>query len=170
MLLYQRAEAVESKEVHDWIRENRTLKNNAEPVFLFGGNQQKVNSETGEILKEKQTQLTQITHAPIVPYFEKRKRKEKKKLKNRNESERSFRYLGKDCESYNCFEEREKSILEEHTIRVKSNQGEEQTLADLIICLLEKEKRSVDDIIRFENESIASIVMIVLDLIPCLLI
>ena len=27
LLLYQRTEAVESKEVHDWIRENRTLKN-----------------------------------------------------------------------------------------------------------------------------------------------
>ncbi|OTP19913.1 hypothetical protein A5802_003345, partial [Enterococcus mundtii] len=78
LLLYQRAEAVESKEVHDWIRENRTLKNNAEPVFLFRGNQQKVNSETGEILKEKQTLLTQTTHAPIVPYFEKTETQKKK--------------------------------------------------------------------------------------------
>lgn len=167
MLLYQRAEAVESKEVHDWIRENRTLKNNAEPVFLFGGNQQKVNSETGEILKEKQTQLTQITHAPIVPYFEKTETQGKEETKKIETSPKEvFAILEKIANRTIVFEEREKSILEEHTIRVKSNQGEEQTLADLIICLLEKEKRSVDDIIRFENESIASIVMIVFGFNP----
>ena len=167
MLLYQRAEAVESKEVHDWIRENRTLKNNAEPVFLFGGNQQKVNSETGEILKEKQTQLTQITHAPIVPYFEKTETQGKEETKKIETSPKEvFAILEKIANRTIVFEEREKSILEEHTIRVKSNQGEEQTLADLIICLLEKEKRSVEDIIRFENESIASIVMIVFGFNP----
>ncbi|MGM0255219.1 hypothetical protein IGJ99_002852 [Enterococcus sp. AZ095b] len=167
LLLYQRAEAVESKEVHDWIRENRTLKNNAEPVFLFGGNQQKVNSETGEILKEKQTLLTPITHAPIVPYFEKTETQGKEETKKIETSPKEvFAILEKSANQTIVFEEREESILEEHTIRIKSNQGEEQTLADLIICLLEKEKRSVDDIIRFENESIASIVMIVFGFNP----
>ncbi|MGG5305335.1 hypothetical protein IGK16_003006 [Enterococcus pernyi] len=167
LLLYQRAEAVESKEVHDWIRENRTLKNNAEPVFLFGGNQQKVNSETGEILKEKQTLLTPITHAPIVPYFEKTETQGKEETKKVETSPKEvFAILEKSANQTIVFEEREESILEEHTIRIKSNQGEEQTLADLIICLLEKEKRSVDDIIRFENESIASIVMIVFGFNP----
>ncbi|WP_195514430.1 hypothetical protein [Enterococcus sp. 1001283B150225_161107_E12] len=167
LLLYQRVEAVESKEVHDWIRENRTLKNNAEPVFLFGGNQQKVNSETGEILKEKQTQLTQITHAPIVPYFEKKETQGKEETKKIETSPKEvFAILEKIANRTIVFEEREESILEDHTIRIKSNQGEEQTLADLIICLLEKEKRSADDIIRFENESIASIVMIVFGFNP----
>ncbi len=162
LLLYQRAEAVESKEVHDWIRENRTLKNNAEPVFLFGGNQQKVNSETGEILKEKQTLLTPITHAPIVPYFEKTETQGKEETKKIETSPKEvFAILEKSANQTIVFEEREESILEEHTIRIKSNQGEEQTLADLIVCLLEKEKRSSEEIIRFENESIASIVMIV---------
>ncbi|MGM0191833.1 hypothetical protein [Enterococcus sp. AZ147] len=162
LLLFQRAEAVESKEVHDWIRENRTLKNNAEPVFLFGGNQQKVNSETGEILKEKQTLLTPITHAPIVPYFEKTETQGKEETKKIETSPKEvFAILEKIANRTIVFEEREKSILEEHTIRIKSNQGEEQTLADLIVCLLEKEKRSSEEIIRFENESIASIVMTV---------
>lgn len=162
LLLYQRAEAVESKEVHDWIRENRTLKNNAEPVFLFGGNQQKVNSETGEILKEKQTLLTPITHAPIVPYFEKTETQGKEETKKIETSPKEvFAILEKSANQTIVFEEREESILEEHTIRIKSNQGEEQTLADLIVCLLEKEKRSSEEIIRFENESIASIVMTV---------
>lgn len=167
LLLYQRAEAVESKEVHDWIRENRTLKNNAEPVFLFGGNQQKVNSETGEILKEKQTLLTPITHAPIVPYFEKTETQGKEETKKIETSPKEvFAILEKSANQTIVFEEREESILEEHTIRIKSNQGEEQTLADLIVCLLEKEKRSSEEIIRFENESIASIVMIVFGFNP----
>lgn len=162
LLLYQRAEAVESKEVHDWIRENRTLKNNAEPVFLFGGNQQKVNSETGEILKEKQTQLTQITHAPIVPYFEKTETQGKEETKKIETSPKEvFAILEKIANRTIVFEEREESVLEDHTIRIKANQGEEQTLADLIVCLLEKEKQSSEEIIRFENESIASIVMTV---------
>ncbi|EPH88390.1 hypothetical protein D922_04010 [Enterococcus faecalis 06-MB-DW-09] len=162
LLLYQRAEAVESKEVHDWIRENRTLKNNAEPVFLFGGIQQKVNSETGEILKEKQTVLTQNTFVPIVPYFEKTETQGKEETKKIEKSPKEvFAILEKMVNLPIVFEEREKSSLEDNTIRLKSNQGEAHTLGDLIVCLLEKEKRSSEEIIRFENESIASIVMTV---------
>ena len=167
LLLYQRAEAVESKEVHDWIRENRTLKNNAEPVFLFGGNQQKVNSETEEILKEKQTLLTPITHAPIVPYFEKTETQGKEETKKIETSPKEvFAILEKIANRTIIFEEREESVLEDHTIRIKANQGEEQTLGDLIVCLLEKEKQSSEEIIRFENESIASIVMTVFSFNP----
>lgn len=162
LLLYQRAEAVESKEVHDWIRENRTLKNNAEPVFLFGGNQQKVNSETGEILKEKQTLLTQNTFVPIVPYFEKTETQGKEETKKIEKSPKDvFAILEKMANLPIVFEEREKSSLEDYTIRLKSNQEEAHTLCDLVVCLLEKEKRSSEEIIRFENESIASIVMTV---------
>nr|WP_232844810.1 hypothetical protein [Enterococcus innesii] len=36
----------------------------------------------------------------------------------------------------------------------------------MIICILEKEKQPIDDLIRFENESIASIVMAVFGLNP----
>lgn len=53
-----------------------------------------------------------------------------------------------------------------HSIRLRSNQSEEQTISDLIICILEKEKQPTDDLIRFENESIASIVMAVFGLNP----
>ncbi|WP_139843995.1 hypothetical protein [Enterococcus mundtii] len=99
--------------------------------------------------------------------MKKRKRKKKKETKKIETNPKEvFAILEKIANRTIIYEEREDSILEDHTIRIKSNQGEEQTLADLIICLLEKEKRSAGDIIRFENESIASIVMIIFGFNP----
>ncbi|OTP19919.1 hypothetical protein A5802_003323 [Enterococcus mundtii] len=99
--------------------------------------------------------------------LKKRKRKKKKETKKIETNPKEvFAILEKIANRTIIYEEREDSILEDHTIRIKSNQGEEQTLADLIICLLEKEKRSAGDIIRFENESIASIVMIIFGFNP----
>ena len=59
------------------------------------------------------------------------------------------------------FEERQLSIYDDQAIRLKAKQSEEQTIADLVACILEKEKRSDDEFIRFENDSIASVVMTV---------
>lgn len=167
LLLYQRAEVIETKEVNDWIRENRTLKEDAEPVFLLGGKQFKVDPDTGEILKEKNTDFDNKEELPVLPYFE------KSETEGRDETEkkvftpkRIFEILEKTVPQSIVFEERVKSVTDDNTIRIKSKQSEEQTITDLIICILEKEKQPSDEFIRFENESIASIVMAVFGLNP----
>ncbi|MDO0896266.1 hypothetical protein Q1X24_15520 [Enterococcus sp. B1E4] len=167
LLLYQRAEAIETKEVNDWIRENRTLKEDAEPVFLLGGEQFKVDPETGEILKEKNTVLDNKQQLPVVPYFEKSETEGREEIEKKEVTpKRIFEILEHTVPESIVFEERVKSVADDHSIRIRSNQSEEQTISDLIICILEKEKQPIDDLIRFENESIASIVMAVFGLNP----
>lgn len=165
LLLYQRPEASETKEINDWIRENRTLREEAEPVFLLGGTQVKVDPETGEILKEKKTSLVDFEDVLIIPYFEKSET-EGRELKEKTEftPKRIFEILESTVSEPVYFEERQLSIYDDQAIRLKAKQSEEQTIADLVVCILEKEKRSDDEFIRFENDSIASVVMTVFGL------
>lgn len=69
LLLYQRYEALETKEINSWIYEHRTIKETAQPIFLFGESLYLNNSTKKNYLNKK---LSLLTHpdSPIVPYFE----------------------------------------------------------------------------------------------------
>lgn len=167
LLLYQCPEGVETKEINEWIRENRNLKKDAHPVFLFGEKSTKVDTETGEIIQRQEMNLNEERLFPLVPYFlksdtEGRESEEQVKFT----PSQIFATFEKLVESPIVFEELEMSKVDNHTIRLKSGQEEEQTIKDLVICILEKEKESVDSITRFENLSVAAVLFYVFDFEP----
>lgn len=167
LLLYQCPEGIETKEINEWIRENRNLKKDAKPVFLFGERRSKVDTETGEIIQGRDMELDGEKLFPLVPYFLKSDtegREVEKQVKFT--PSQIFTTLEKLVEIPVVFEELEMSKADKHTIRLKSGQNEEQTIKDLIVCILEKEKESVDSIIRFENLSVATVLLYVFDFEP----
>ncbi|MBO0441549.1 hypothetical protein [Candidatus Enterococcus ikei] len=167
LLLYQRSEAAETKEVHDWIREVRSLKEGATPIFLFGENAHKVNGDTGEIIEEKRLSLTDHEQLPIIPYFEKSDT-EGRGTRNKNETSPTqlFLIFEKMSKQEIIFDRVEKSTVDAYKIRLKADQSEQQTLQDLLVCLIEKEEPERDKIIRFENQSVASVLCMVFGLDP----
>lgn len=167
LLLYQRSEASETKEVHDWVRELRSLKEGATPIFLFGENAHKVNGDTGEIIEEKRLSLTDHEQLPIVPYFEKSDT-EGRGAANKNETSTTqlFLIFEKMSKQEIIFDRVEKSTVDTYKIRLKADQSEQQTLQDLLVCLIETEEPERDKIIRFENQSVASVLCIIFGMDP----
>ncbi|GMC02526.1 hypothetical protein K5E_21910 [Enterococcus thailandicus] len=167
LLLYQRSEGIETKEINDWIRENRVLKKDAQPIFLFGEKAMKVDRETGEISQERSMSLNDEKPLPIIPYFVKSDTDGRELEKEVDlVPSKIFVTLETIAKEPIVFEEIEVSQVDTHTIRLKTGQTEEQTIQDLIKCMVEKEKRSIDSITRFENQSIASVVLSVFDYEP----
>lgn len=167
LLLYQRSEGIETKEINDWIRENRVLKKDAQPIFLFGEKAMKVDRETGEISQERSMSLNDEKPLPIIPYFVKSDTDGRELEKEVDlVPSKIFVTLETIAKEPIVFEEIEVSQVDTHTIRLKTGQTEEQTIQDLIKYMVEKEKRSIDSITRFENQSIASVVLSVFDYEP----
>lgn len=167
LLLYQRSEVLETKEVHDWIRENRSLKKEAKPIFLFGENNYSVDSDSGEILQRKRTALQNHEQLPLVPYFEKTDTEGRGVLTRVEKSTTQlFVIIDKMCEREIVFESIEKATFDEYKIRLKSNLNETQTLQDLFVCFVQIEKEEVDSLIRFENQSVASVLLLFFGLEP----
>lgn len=167
LLLYQRSEASETKEVHDWVRELRSLKEGATPIFLFGENAHKVNSDTGEIIEEKRLSLTDHEQLPIVPYFEKSDT-EGRGTTNKNETSPTqlFLIFEKMSKQEIIFDRVEESTVDTYKIRLKTDQSEQETLRDLLVCLIETEEPERDKVIRFENQSVASVLCMVFGMDP----
>lgn len=167
LLLYQRSEGIETKEINDWIRENRVLKKDAQPIFLFGEKAMKVDRETGEISQERSMSLNDEKPLPIIPYFVKSDTDGRELEKEvALAPSKIFVTLETIAKEPIVFEEIEVPQVDTHMIRLKTGQTEEQTIQDLIKCMVEKEKRSIDSITRFENQSIASVVLSVFDCEP----
>lgn len=167
LLLYQYPEGIETKEVSEWIKENRNLKKDAQPVYLFGERRTEIDTETGEFLQGRSVELNEETLFPLIPYFVKSDtegREVEKQVKFT--PSHIFTALESLVEIPIVFEDLEMSKSDNYTIRLKSGQSEEQTIRDLIICILEKEKKSSDSIIRFENSGVATVLLYVFDLEP----
>ena len=99
----------------------------------------KVDPETGEILKEKKTSLVDFEDVLIIPYFEKSET-EGRELKEKTEftPKRIFEILESTVSDPVYFEERQLSIYDDQAIRLKAKQSEEQTIADLVACILKR--------------------------------
>lgn len=169
LVLYQRVEAMETKEVHDWINENRRLKETAKPLFLFGETTPKIDFETGEIL-QKRNVLAGHEQLPIVPYFEKKdtegiEQTEKERISLSN----LFVTLEKMMQGVVSFEQIETSYVENDTIYLKSGQSEKQVVEDFIYCFVRKEKKEVTSINELENQSITYIIQSFFGLTPLMI-
>ncbi|WP_321382968.1 hypothetical protein [uncultured Enterococcus sp.] len=165
LLLYQRSEASETKEVHDWIHENRTLKEEAEPIFLFGKNAHRIDASTGEIIQNKRLALMNHEELPIIPYFEKIDTEGRETVKKiEMDLKQLFVAIDKISKLEIVFEQLEHSTVADHKIRLKTGQSDAQTLQDLLICIVEEERKTQDSFIRFENQSVAYVLSVVFGL------
>lgn len=170
LLLYQQAETSETKEVHDWLKENRTIKTEAKPILLLGESSPKIDRETGEILEEKGTSFHTQKYLPIVPYFEKEDTEGRINIqKFETNPKQLFIVLEKMTEKEIVFEELEQSVVDDYRIHLKSGQTEKEVLIDLVKCLLRTKEYVLDPLTQFEIESVVSVVIMVFGLEPLLL-
>lgn len=167
LLLYQREEAMETKEAHDWIKEHRSLKKEAQPIFLFGENSHIVDVETGEILSNNKIALDHYEQLPLVPYFEKVDTDGRtESVEIPKQASELFVALDKMSQHKIIFENTDTPTFDEYSIHLVSGQTEKQTLQDLFLCLMRIEKNEKDDLVRLENKSVAGILLMTFGLDP----
>lgn len=167
LLLYQQAETSEIKEVHDWLKENRTIKNEAKPVLLLGESSPKVDRDTGEILEENGPSFHAQEHIPIVPYFEREETEGRLAVRKfETNPKQLFTVLEKMTEKEIVFEELEQSIVDDYRIHLKSGQTEKEVLIDLVKCIVRSEGNTFDSLTNFENDSVVFVIVMIFGLEP----
>ncbi|HFE9852538.1 TPA: hypothetical protein ACGBG5_003035 [Enterococcus faecalis] len=163
LLLYQRSEVVPVKEIYSWTNEHRNLKEQAQPLFLFGANEHKIEPRTGEILQEKRLAFMQ-EELLLVPYFEVSDTEGRTTEPFEVSPQEIFVALEKMIARQVVFAPLEEAMFDDYTIRLRTGQNEKQTLTDFIVLLIMIEKQETDPLLRFENQSVADMILMVLGL------
>lgn len=152
LLLYQREEVMETKEVHDWVKEHRSLKKEAQPIFLFGENSSETDNH--DLLS-------------LVPYFEKVDTEGRiESVKVPKQPSELFVVLDKMSQHKIIFEKSETPTFDDYSIRLRAGQTEKQTLQDLVHCMIQNDRKEKDDFARIENQSVVAVILMSFGLEP----
>lgn len=167
LLLYQLEEAVEVKEIHDWIVENRTIKNDTKPIFLFGDTQSIIHKDTSEIIEDKRITLSNHEELPLVPFIE--KEQTEGRLIDRKVTttpEQLFIMIEQVVTKNIVFDSKEAAYQDTYSIHLKSGIDEVVTIQQLICEWVSSDKKATDSVARFENDSIVSVITLNLGFSP----
>lgn len=165
LLLYQREEATEVREIHDWIKENRTIEKEANPVFLFGDTTKNIDLATGELLTEKRGLFAIHDTLPLVPYLEKKETHGRKvDEKNNTTPEQIFVILEQIIPKIIQFESVDVAEIDSKKIVLSYGKEKRKAVQQLLEAWIRSEKNENDPLIQFENDSILSVLTMNLNL------
>lgn len=165
LLLYQREEATEVREIHEWIKENRTIKNDAHPVFLFGDTTANIDLATGELLTEKRGLFATHESLPLVPYLEKKETYGRETDEKKDTTtEQLFVILEQIIPKTIQFESVETSEISAKKIILSYGKEKEKAVQQLLDAWIRSEKNESDPLTQFENDSVLSVLTMNLNL------